>query len=116
MCKRHGLAFRQVSRLVPLIQRALMSPEDVRDRILSMVETNLARRASGAPVDPTVKVHQDLDLEVLLSVARVLHGWIPSSKVLELGQVLPNLFGGDLRLEDLDEDESDPEEARDTGS
>ena len=116
MCERHGLAFRQVSRLLPLIQRALVSPRDVRDRILGMVETNLARRASGAPVDPTVKVHQDLDEEVLQSVARVLHGWTPSTKVLELGKVLPRLFGGDLRPEDLDEGEADPGEARDTGS
>ena len=122
MCKRHGLAFRQVSRLLPLIKRALMSPADVRDRILGMVETNLARRASGAPVDPTVKVHQDLDEEVLRSVARVLHGWTPSPKVLELSKVLPKLFGGELRLEDLTEDleEDDPDSgegrARDTGS
>lgn len=116
MCERHGLAISQVSRLLPLIQRALVSPRDVRDRILGMVETNLARRASGAPVDPTVKVHQDLDEEVLRSVARVLHGWTPSTKVLKLGNVLPNLFGGTLCPEDLDEDEPDSNEARETGT
>ena len=47
MCERHDLPFGEASRLVPLIERALNSPHDVRDRILVLVENNLARKATG---------------------------------------------------------------------
>ena len=43
MCHRHGLPFQDASRLLPLVERALISPIDVRDRILHLVDDNLAR-------------------------------------------------------------------------
>lgn len=92
MCERHDLPFGEASRLLPLIERALNSPHHVRDRILVLVENNLARRATGSAAATTGQVHRDLDEEVLISVAKVLHNQTPSPKILDLGQVLPNLF------------------------
>lgn len=92
MCSRHGLPFQDASRLLPLIERALISPNDVRDRILILVDNNLARRASGDPSAVPGQVQRDLDEEVLVSVSRVLHGWTPSPKVLDLSKILPDLF------------------------
>jgi hypothetical protein len=90
MCARHGLPYGQVEQLVPLVQRALEAPDEVRDRILTLVEGNLARRASSK--ECVEKLFEDLDQEVLISVARILHAWSPSQKVMEMGGILPRLF------------------------
>lgn len=103
MCERHELPFGEASRLLPLIERALTSPTHIRDRILVLVENNLARKATGNAPATTEKVHRDLDEEVMVSVARVLHNWTPSSKVLDLGQVLPDLFPDGFQPEDLED-------------
>ncbi|MDA1266989.1 MAG: hypothetical protein O2816_18065 [Planctomycetota bacterium] len=103
MCTRHQLAYSDASRLLPLIERALTSPNHVRDRILVLVENNLARKATGNAARTTEQVHRDLDEEVLVSVTRVLHNWTPTSKVLDLGQVLPGLFPGDFDMSELED-------------
>lgn len=103
MCDRHDLPFAEASRLLPLIERALASPRHVRDRILVLIENNLARKATGGSAPTHELVHRDLDEEVLVSVCRVLHGWTPSSKVLDLGRVLPDLFPDGFDPEQLDE-------------
>ncbi len=90
MCARHGLPYDQVEQLVPLVQRALEAPDEVRDRILTLIEGNLARRAASQ--ECVEKLFQDLDQEVLISVARILHAWNPSQKVMEMGGILPRLF------------------------
>ena len=105
MCERHDLPFGEASRLLPLIERALNSPHHVRDRILVLVENNLARKATGNAAATTEQVHRDLDEEVLVSVAKVLHNWTPSSKILDLGQVMPDLFPDGFDPGDLEEGE-----------
>jgi len=88
ICERHGLPAKAGRRLIPLVRKALESPPRVRDRILSLVERNLARDGSGeGSVDALIR---DLDQEVLVSVAKVLHGWTPSPRVLEMGGTLPD--------------------------
>ena len=107
MCARHGLSLGTAVRLLPLIERALLSPQDVRDRILQLVDHNLARKArSDANPHPHL-VQVDLDEEILLSVAKVLHRWTPSSKLLELGKVLPDLFPPGFSLDDLGPNEGE---------
>jgi hypothetical protein len=108
MCARHGLPYEQARQLVPLVQRALEAPDAVRDRILTLVESNLARRVHGQ--ESPERLTQDLDQEVLISVARILHVWSPSDKVMDMGGMLPRLFpdsfgavgelGGDEGAED----------------
>ena len=76
--------------MIPLVQRALESPDGVRDRILALVEGNLARRGSGK--EDVKKLFEDLDQEVLLAVAKILHPWAPSKKVMGMGGDLPPFF------------------------
>lgn len=104
MCARHGLHMQDAIRLLPLIERALLSPHNVRDRILSLVDHNLARKATSQSrqEDPRL-VQEDLDEEILFSVARVLHGWTPSPKLLELGRLLPDLFPPGFSFDDLED-------------
>ncbi|MFO1010816.1 MAG: hypothetical protein U1F29_12200 [Planctomycetota bacterium] len=102
MCERHGLPPDYGARLLPLVRRALQAPEDVRDRILRLVDGNLKSCAEGR-VDPE-KLWRDLDGEVLIAVARVLHNWTPSEPMLDLGTHLGGLGG----LKGLGLDEADP--------
>ncbi len=93
MCARHGLPLTDGSRLLPLVKRAFLSPNDVRNRILKMVDNHLSRKATSTASTPSLSSAQgDLDDEVLISVARVVHSWTPSAKVLDLGKLLPDLF------------------------
>jgi hypothetical protein len=91
MCERHGLSPEAGARLLPLVRRALAAPADVRDRILRLVDTNLKGCPSGQ-IEPD-KLWRDLDNEVLIAVARVLHAWTPSAPMLDLGSQLGG-FGG----------------------
>ena len=85
LCARHGLALDEARCLLPLVERALVSPLDVRDRILHLIETNLARRAGGEGEATLGQLERDLDEEVLRAVALTLHGWEPSKRVREFG-------------------------------
>ena len=104
MCDRHHIPFGDASRLLPLIERALNSPTHVRDRILVLVENNLSRKATGTAAATTERVYRDLDEEVLVSVAKVVHNWAPSSNILDIGQVLPDIFPKGFNPEQLGED------------
>ena len=94
MCERHGLPYARAARLLPLIERALVSPTRQRDRLLLLVENNLARKARRQPPASLEPAFDDLDAEVLVSVARVLHAWTPPRDLLDLRGVLPEIFPG----------------------
>lgn len=95
MCKRHGLPQSGAKRLLPLIERALVSPDQVRDRILTLVDQSLARQAATNAETRPERVFQDLDSETLRSVAQLLHNWAPSSDLLDLPGALGQLFRED---------------------
>jgi hypothetical protein len=86
LCARHGLPPEIGVSYLPLVEKALAAPDDVRDRILGLIEGNLAQRATlgtGVEVPWT-----QLDAELLLAVARVLHNWSPSNGMLDLGSTI----------------------------
>jgi hypothetical protein len=84
LCARHGIPLEDARGLLPMVERALLSPLDVRDRILCLIETNLARKAGGGGEATLDQLERDLDEEVLRAVASTLHGWEPSPRVREL--------------------------------
>lgn len=92
MCRRHGLPQTGSERLLPLIERALISPKEVRERILSLVDQSLSRQAAGSDQVRPELVFQDLDSETLLSVAKLLHNWAPSTDLLDMPGDLGRLF------------------------
>ena len=71
-------------RLLPIVRRALESPDETRDRILALVERNLKLRAAGG--DGQELLERDMQQEVLVAVARVLHDWAPTDPFLDLGK------------------------------
>lgn len=77
ICQRHGIESERHAEYVPLVERAIVSPEKVRDKILRMVEENLARRAQGDTSATFIGLERNLDEEVLIAVAQRLHGWAP---------------------------------------
>jgi len=81
MCVRHGLPPDYATKLVPVVRRAMESPEEVRERILAMVEGNLAQHA--ADLDEPPALSSDPDDAVLLAVARLMHHWTPSENALD---------------------------------
>jgi len=89
LCARHGLVPGDASALLPLVERALVSPKDVRDRILTLVDSNLAKRARGEGEATLDDLERDLDEEVLRAVAKTLHAWEPSKRVRGLGGDAP---------------------------
>ena len=97
MCRRHGLEFDRAASLLPIIRRALEASDGVRDRLLLMVDTSLAGRARRAGTQDPQGLERDVDEEVLMAVSKVLHGWRPSGKMLDLGgglrEFLPEDFG-----------------------
>ena len=100
MCARHRLSFQRAVPLLPLVERALVSPARLRDRILALVDANIARRAGGA-VTGVEGLARDVDEEVLSSVAKVLHNWKPSKNVLDLEGSLKKLFPNGFDMGDL---------------
>ena len=93
MCERHGLPADYGRRLLPLVRKAMEAPDEVRERILALVDGNLANRAQGgAEGEAHVDAHlEGSDHEVLIAVARVLHDWTPSEPMLDLGSTLGGL-------------------------
>jgi hypothetical protein len=89
MCERHGLPADYGRRLLPLVRKAMDAPDEVRERILALVDGNLANRAQGSA---ELESHlEGTDQEVLVAVARVLHDWTPSEPMLDLGSTLGGL-------------------------
>ena len=81
MCLHHGLPPDYAIRLIPVVRRAMSSPEEIRERILAMVDGNLAQHAADrtqAPIEA-----RDPDDAVLLAVARLMHHWTPSDNALD---------------------------------
>lgn len=83
LCRRHGLPMKDGQRLLPLIDRALESPPNVRSRLLRLVDRSLEKRAAEQGDRPTRG-----DRQALVAVARVLHKWNPGGDLFELGQEL----------------------------
>lgn len=96
MCRRHGLEFQRASSLLPIVQRALEASDGVRDRLLLMVDTSLAKRAPGSSTQDPEGLKRDIDEEVLMAVSKVLHGWRPSGKMLDLGGGLREFLPDDF--------------------
>ena len=72
MCERHRLPFERAETLLPLIERALISP-GCRCAIAfwALVDTNLSKQKDGdSPGSTLAAVERDLDEEVLVSVAK----------------------------------------------
>jgi hypothetical protein len=95
MCARHQVPVGEAERLLPLLERALASSSRVRLRVLTHIERALAKRNQGATVR-LEEVEKDLDAEVLVSVARLLHGWSPSQGTLGFGDLPDGLMPGGL--------------------
>lgn len=89
LCQRNQVPYSYGERLLPLVRRALEAPEQVRDRILVLVDRNLKDHAQGAVGHE--KLYRDLEEEILVAVARVLHDWTPSEPLLDLGSTLGGL-------------------------
>lgn len=89
MCERHGLPAEYGQRLLPLVRRAMEAPDEVRERLLALVDGNLATRAQGEP--DGAPSERDVDHDVLVAVARVLHAWSPSEPMSDLGSSLGGL-------------------------
>lgn len=81
MCVRHGLPPDYATKLVPVVRRAMDSPDEVRERILAMVDGNLAQHA--ADIDEPPELSNDPDDAVLLAIARLMHHWTPSESALD---------------------------------
>lgn len=105
LCSRHSLDPDLLSEYVPLVERALCSPDRVRERILRLVEDSLGRRAGGDPTATFDALESDLDDEILNAVAGRLHGWSPPWRRRrtditidpdDLGGTLPEGLGGGL--------------------
>ena len=88
MCVRHGLPPDYAVKLIPVVRRAMDSSEEVRQRIMAMVEGNLAQHA--ADLEEQEEADRDPEEAVLLAVARLMHHWTPSESMLDLSSG----FGG----------------------
>lgn len=93
MCQRHGLPQQSGQPHLSLIRKALKSPLEIRNRILLLVDGNLAERARGEKSEERgLGVHDD---ELLKAIARVMHSWTPSASVLGLGHLNPEGEGSE---------------------
>jgi hypothetical protein len=86
LCQRHGLPAEAGAPYLELVTKALQAPNDVRDRILKLVDAGLAERARADV--PERRALTEAEREVLIAVARVLHTWTPSGSMLDLGSTL----------------------------
>lgn len=89
LCQRHGLPAEAGAPYLDLVTKALGSPDEVRDRILKLVDAGLAERAHEAATRKNGLT--EAEREVLMAVARVLHTWTPSGSMLDLGSTLGKL-------------------------
>lgn len=86
LCQRHGLPAEAGAPYLDLVAKALLAPDDVRDRILKLVDAGLSERATAELTQK--RALTDAEREVLVAVARVLHTWTPSGSMLDLGSTL----------------------------
>lgn len=85
LCARHSLSPDAGTPFLPLVREALAARPEARDRLLSVVDRNLAELARR-PSEPAAPISGDES--VLRAVARVLHNWTPSEAMLDLGSSL----------------------------
>lgn len=95
ICRRHGLAYDEATRLLPILRRAIRSPAEVRDRLLLVIERSLARRSAATARHAPDAVFRDLDDELLVSVAQVLHVWKPTGRGFGTRDLPPDLYPED---------------------
>jgi hypothetical protein len=81
MCLRHGLPPDYAIKFIPVVRRAMESPDEIRERILAMVDGNLAQHAADRITVPVPA--RDPEDAVLLAVARLMHHWTPSDNALD---------------------------------
>lgn len=74
LCSRHGLPPEKGERLLPLVRRAATAPEEVRARILELVERSLRREAERYR---SSQRERDLDERMLGVIAKIVHPWTP---------------------------------------
>ena len=84
LCERIQVPYSRAERLLPIVRRALESPDEMRERILALVERNL--RSSATDSEAQARLDRDLENEILVAVARVLHDWGPTDPFLDLGK------------------------------
>jgi hypothetical protein len=92
LCARHGLPPEAGAPYLILVQKALTAPDEVRDRILTLVNEGLSQRAQGLTAVPPAG--QEVDREILVAIAKVLHTWAPSDSMLDLGSTLGHFGQG----------------------
>ncbi len=90
LCARHGLPVEAGTPFLPLVRKALLSAEDDRKRLLQLVDGALADRGEQLLSGCHDKNGDD---RVLIAVARVLHPWVPSDGMLDLGSSLDQQRG-----------------------
>lgn len=83
LCRRHGVAPERGGRLLPLVRWALESPPEIRTRILAIVEETLSWH--GRETEGDRALVGAANRSVLVAVARVLHDWSPSERILGIG-------------------------------
>ena len=93
MCKRHALSPESAIPLLALVRKELKSPLGARNRILMLVDGNLAERARGSFQASKQRIERDDKL--LVNIARTIHSWIPSESYLGLGHSNPELDSPD---------------------
>ena len=69
LCTRYAVPLEHGQRLLPLIERALRAPPELRQRILEVVEATLNADAEE------LSRSKDLEQRILIAVAQVLHAW-----------------------------------------
>jgi hypothetical protein len=85
LCARHGLPETAGTPFLPLVRKALLATDATRERILRLVDEALADRSEALA---SGRKTPDADDRVLVAVARVLHPWMPSEGILDLGSSL----------------------------
>ncbi len=89
LCNRHGLPESAGAPYLDLVTKALSASNEVRDRILKLVDAGLSERARSQRVG--TQALTEAEREVLIAVARVLHTWTPTGSMLDLGSTLGQL-------------------------
>ena len=77
LCNDYGVKQSFGSRLRPLVERALECDEEKRARLLGLVERSFAEEASRKSQIAESLPLTEAELEVLSTVGRILHDWMP---------------------------------------
>ncbi len=73
--RRHGLPPDDASELLPLMERAMLARPEIRRCLEAVVEATLAARAARRADE--ARLAEQVDRQVLLALAGLLHGWKP---------------------------------------